>query len=400
MKVDPFATLTSSNVMAAVQHASSLQTAGRLEEAAELWSRIAAIAPASAEVRFNLGATLLSLERLEGAERALREAVARKPEMAAARHRLGNVLQATGRWDQAEPHYLAALQSDAELWRAQLDLAHLHLGRGDFGRGWPLFEARRKLGGAHIDAPPFPRQWRGEPLTGRSILVWPEQGFGDQIQFARFVPELAARGANVTLAAPPELSALFEGLGVRVVTRGPEMTFSEPDYWTWLQSIPGHLGVRIETLPNRPYLAAPETRRARWRAEVPAGGVGVVWQGRPTPSPHRSLPSRAALEPLADAGATLVDLQPPPGEDFADVAAVMEGLDLIVTIDTAAAHLAGALGKPCWILLPWLNNDWRWMQDRADSPWYPSARLFRQRFHGDWDGVMAEVVAAWRERSA
>ncbi len=395
-----FSHLTAANIMEAIQHASRLQTDGRLADAAELWSRIATVAPASAEVRFNLGATLLGLERFEEAERALREAVARKPDMAAARHRLGNVLQATGRWDQAEPQYLAALQIAPELWRVRLDLAHLHLGRGRFEEAWPLFEARRNLGEAHIDAPPFAREWRGESLSGRSIVVWPEQGFGDQIQFARFVPELAARGADVTLVAPPELAALFAGLGVRVVTRGPEMALPEPDYWTWLLSIPGHLGVRLESLAGRPYLAAPEARRARWREHALSGGVGVVWQGRPTPNPHRSLPSRQALQPLANAGATLVDLQPPPGEDFADVAAVMEGLDLIVTIDTAAAHLAGAMGKPCWILLPWLNNDWRWMQGRADSPWYPSARLFRQRSHGDWDGVMAEVVAAWREQAA
>jgi len=384
--------------MAAVQHASTLQTAGRLEEAADLWARIAAAAPGSAEVRFNLGAVLLGLERFEAAERAFRDALARKPDMASALHRLGNLLQATGRWDEAEPLYGRALKLDPQLWRAQLDLAHTHLGRGDFKQGWPLFEARRNLGDVHIDAPPFARQWQGEPLAGRSILVWPEQGFGDQIQFVRFVPELARRGAEVTLVAPRELSALFTGLGVQVIERSDGMALAEPNYWTWLQSIPGRLGVTIEDLPGPPYLAAPADRRERWRDFAPRGGVGVMWQGRATPNPHRSLPSFETLRPLADAGAELIDLQPPPGGDFADVAAQMEGLDLIVSVDTAAAHLAGALGKPCWILLPWFNADWRWMQGRADSPWYPSARLFRQPAHGDWASVVAELVAAWRER--
>jgi hypothetical protein len=123
-----------------------------------------------------------------------------------------------------------------------------------------------------------------------------------------------------------------------------------------------------------------------------------MWQGRATPNPHRSLPAFGTLRPLAEAGAELIELSPSPDGDFADVAAQMERLDLIVSIDTAAAHLAGALGKPCWILLPWFNADWRWMQGRADSPWYPSARLFRQPAHGDWDSVVAELVAAWRAR--
>lgn len=387
--------------MAAIRHASMLQGSGRLADAAELWSRIAYVAPANAEARYNLGASLLGMESFEAAEWAFRDAVARKPDMTPALHRLGNLLQATGRWDAAEPFYIQALALDPQLWRVQLDLAHIHLGRGALGRGWPLFEARRHLGGDHIDAPPLPNQWRGEPLSGRSILVWPEQGFGDQIQFARFVPELTRRGADVTLVAPPELAALFEGLGVRVIARTPEMEIPVPDYWTWLQSIPGHLGVkRLEMLPRSPYLSVPADRRDRWRDFAPRGAIGVMWQGRATPNPHRSLPSFETLKPLADAGAELLELTPPPGGDFADVAAMMEGLDLVISVDTAAAHLAGALGKPCWILLPWFNADWRWMQARGDSPWYPSARLFRQARHGNWSGVVDALVAAWRERES
>ncbi len=399
MIIDPFATLTQANIMAAVQHATALQSGGCLADAADLWARIAGVAPTSAEVRFNLGAVLLGLERHQMAEDALREAARLKPGMTAALHRLGNLLQATGRWDEAERLYGEALRQDPQLWRAKLDLAHIHLGRGDFAEAWPLFEARRHLGGAHIDAPPFPREWEGEPLEGRSILVWPEQGFGDQIQFARFVPELARRGADVTLVAPPELSALFAGLGVRVIERLAQMSLPEPDYWTWLQSIPGRLGVRLETLAAAPYLSSPPDGREKWATFAPRGGVGVMWQGRATPNPHRSLPSFETLRPLADAGAELVELTPPPDGDFADVAAQMERLELIVSVDTAAAHLAGALGKPVWILLPWFNTDWRWMQGRADSPWYPTARLFRQPSHGDWDGVVTELVAAWAARA-
>lgn len=377
--------------------ASALQSAGRAGEAAELWRRIVAAAPSSAAAQFNLGATLLAQDQFAPAEAAFRTALALGPDAAATHHRLGNLLQATGRWAEAEPHYLAALRLDPGLWRVRLDLAHLHLGRGDFERGWPLFEARRSLGDEHIRPPALPGEWRGEAVQGRRVLVWPEQGFGDQIQFARFVPELARRGADTTLVAPPELARLFEGLGVRVVANVDGAEIAEPDHWTLLASLPRLLGVKLETLTGAPYLAAPPAARERWRGFAPPGAVGVVWQGRPTPNPHRSLPSRSVLDPLAEAGATLVELAPPPGGDFADTAAMIETLDLVITVDTATAHLAGALGKPCWVLLPWLNADWRWMQGRPDSPWYRSVRLFRQPSHGDWSSVVAEVVQAWRE---
>ena len=386
-----------SSLQAAWAQASALQSAGRAREAAELWRRIVAAAPSSAAARFNLAATLLAQEQFAPAEAAFRDALALGPDVAATHHRLGNLLQATGRWDEAEPHYVAALRLEPGLWRARLDLAHLHLGRGDFARGWPLFEARRNLGDEHIRPPPLAGEWQGEPVRGKRVLVWPEQGFGDQIQFARFVPELARRGADVTLLAPPELARLFEGLGVRVAAHVDGAQIAEPDHWTLLASLPLRLGVTLESLSGAPYLAAPAAARERWRGFAPPGAVGVVWQGRATPNPHRSLPSRSVLAPLAEAGATLVDLAPPPGGDFADTAVMIEQLDLVVTIDTAAAHLAGALGKPCWVLLPWLNADWRWMQGRRDSPWYASARLFRQPSHGDWTSVAAEVARAWRE---
>lgn len=376
--------------------AAALQSAGEAVRAAELWSRIAAAAPASAAAQFNLGATLLPQHRFAEAERAFRAALALDPRNAAIQHRLGNLLQATGRWDEVEGFYLAALRLDPGLLRARIDLAHLYLGQGDFARGWPLFEARRGLGDDHFRPPPLPNEWRGEPLEGRRLLVWPEQGFGDQIQFARWVPELARRGADVTLVTRAELARLFESLGVHVVAEAERLEIAEPDYWTPIASLPLRLGVQADAMPGGAYLAPPDAARERWAGVVARGSAGVMWQGRATPNPHRSLPSRDTLAPLVQAGATLVDLDPTPGSDFGDTAAIIEQLELVVTVDTAVAHLAGALGKPCWVLLPWLNSDWRWMQGRSDSPWYGSARLFRQPSHGDWDSVMAEVVAAWR----
>jgi len=386
------------DLQAAWGRASALQSAGDARQAAELWARIAAAAPQSAAARFNLGATLLAQHRFADAEAAFRAALALDPNNAAVHHRLGNLLQATGRWSEAEPCYLSSLRLDPSPWRVRLDLAHLHLGQGDFAKGWPLFEARRSLGDDHVRPPPLLNEWQGEPLRGRRVLVWPEQGFGDQIQFARFVPEIARRGADVTLVTPPELARLFESLGVRVVANEDGAEIAEPDYWTLIASLPLRLAAGEAALPASGYLQAPEAARERWRGFAPKGTVGLMWQGRATPNPHRSLPSRSLLDPLVEAGANLIDLAPPAGSDFGDTAAVVEQLDLVITVDTAVAHLAGALGKPCWVLLPWLNADWRWMQGRSDSPWYPSMRLFRQPSHGDWVSVVAEVVQAWCER--
>lgn len=396
---DPFSDLTQANILQAFHHAMGLQSERRYAEAAELWARIATAAPASAEARFNLGVALFDLERFDEAEAALRKAAQMKPDAPWAHRRLGNLLHATGRWREALAAYQAAYSRDPADRGLQLDMGHVALGLGEYERGWPLYEARQGLPGQNSEPLPLACEWQGEPLDGRSILVWPEQGFGDQIQFARFVPELIARGAEVTLVTPPELLALFQGLAPKVIEHTPEVQAPEPDFWTLMLSTAYRLGVTLENLPTAPYLAAPADRRARWAGHARNGAVGVLWEGRAIPNPHRSLPSRDALQPLADAGATLVDLQPPPG-DFADLAAVMEQLDLIVTVDTAAAHLAGALGKPCFVLLPWFKTDWRWMQDRADSPWYPSMRLFRQRRHGDWGPVITEVVEAWREMQA
>jgi Flp pilus assembly protein TadD len=391
-----FPTITQDNVLQAFHHAMGLQSEGRHAEAVELWDRIAAAAPMSAEARFNFGVSLFDLERFDDAETALRRAVEMKPDAAWTHLRLANVLHAVGRWREAEASYVKALSLDPNSHRAQLDLGHLYLGLGDYPRGWPLYEARKQVPGQNADPLPLDGEWQGEPLAGKSVLVWPEQGFGDQIQFARFLPLLAARGADITLVAPPELLAIFSGLGVRTLEHTPEISIAVPDHWMLICSIPHRLGVTLDTLPSAPYLQPPPDRIARWAGHAPKGAVGVLWQGRATPNPHRSLPSRDVLQPLADAGATLVDLQPPSG-DFADTAAIIEQLDLVVTIDTAAAHLAGALGKPTFVLLPWFKTDWRWMQDRTDSPWYPSMRLFRQPTHGDWRTPIEQVVAAWRE---
>jgi tetratricopeptide (TPR) repeat protein len=388
--------LTQDNIQAEFMRAGALQQAGRLEEAAALWAEIVAAAPGSPEARANLGAALLELGRFAEAEAELRRALAMAPDAAWAHAGLGRLHLLTHRWAEAEAAYEAALALAPDDPKARLALGHLCLMRGDYARGWPLYEARSDVPSQNAPRLNLANEWRGELLVGKRLLVWPEQGFGDQIQFARFAPVLQAAGAEVTLVAPPELTALFAGLGVAVAEQqaGP-MTLPTPDYWSLLLSIPGRLGTTLETLPQPPYLSAPADRRAKWAGHAPNGAVGVAWRGRATQgNAHRALPSRAALQPLEDAGATLLDLSDPVG-DFADLAAIVEQLELVVTVDTALAHLAGALGKPCWVLLPWFRSDWRWLDGRDDSPWYPSLRLFRQPGFGDWGSAISALAAAY-----
>jgi hypothetical protein len=199
---------------------------------------------------------------------------------------------------------------------------------------------------------------------------------------ARFAPLIT--GGAVTLACAPALVRLFGGLGVQVTAVAQGAPPPPADLYVRNFSLPHRRGVRLQTIPAARYLSAPAAPRA--------GGVGFVWRGDPTHAndANRSLPSPALLDPLRDA-AELIDLLPADG-DFLDTAARIQALDLVITVDTAMAHLAGALGVPCWVMLPAIGTDWRWLRGRTDSPWYPSLRLYRQRVPGDW----AEVVSSMR----
>lgn len=391
--------LTQANIGDAFLAAGALMKEGRHAEAALAWRAIAAAAPDSGEARINLGGSLLALGRADEAIAAMRAGFDLEPGASWSHYHLGRALALAGRLEEAAPCFAAAMALKPGDPRARLDLGYVRLAQGDYPAGWPLYEARKEIPGQNARPLPLPNEWAGEPLDGRSILLWPEQGFGDQIMFARFAPVLAAQGARPTLVAPQPLAPLFATLpGVTVLPLQEPPSFPVLDSWSLLGSLPGRLGATLDTLPTPPYLHVPADRRDRWAGHAAKGAVGVAWRGRPThPNDrNRSLPSIAALEPLAAAGATLIDLSEPLG-DFADLAAVVEQLDLVVTVDTALAHLAGALGKPCFVLLPWLRTDWRWLRGRPDSPWYPSLRLFRQPAHGDWDSVVAAVAEAYED---
>ena len=311
-----------------------------------------------------------------------------------------------------------------------MNLGMLLLSLARYAEGWPYYEARydTRLEAKWIPLPelPFP-QWAGEPLRGKSILLWPEQGFGDEIQFVRYAPMLKARGASsVSLVCKPPLKDLLKtAAGVdRVLASGEPVP--PHDYWSFLLSVPLRVGTTLGSIPNSlPYLGANVHCVHYWRDHLPTEGfkVGLVWRGAADHKndANRSLPDLAALAPLwAIPGIRFVSLQkgsgaqeaisPPAGQpilalgheirDFADTAAIVAQLELVICVDTAIAHLAGALGKPCWVLLPAIGCDWRWLHERTDSPWYPDPgvmRLFRQALGGSWRETIAEVAQALRE---
>ena len=294
-----------------------------------------------------------------------------------------------GRPEDAVAPLAEALRRDPSDVRAARNLGIVLLGLGRYAEGAPLYEARIAAADSPGRAPPYPR-WRGEPLAGRSVLIWPEQGAGDQIMFARFALELQRKGSDVTLVCLPSLERLLaENLPVRVRAARGAIEFPDPDVWLFSNSLLAASGATLETLPAQPYLRARESRPVPFR-------IGVVTRGNPAHlnDAHRSLPAELAEVLLAIPGAGSLAPEDTGAADFAETAAIVAGIDLVITVDTSMAHLAGAMGKPTWILLPDHQTDWRWLRGRTDSPWYPSARLFRQDASRRWEPVVEAVVRA------
>ena len=297
----------------------------------------------------------------------------------------GNAARYAGDFAGAEAAYRGALAMKPDNAPVQSALGLNALAQGRYAEGWPLYEQRRHAQPLPIERAGIP-EWRDEALAGKSLIVWPEQGLGDEIQMARYAPLLRIIGAGVVLVCSPPLVELFRPLGVRIAALADDTALPRTDFYCRNFSLPARFNTTLESIPAAPYLAAP--------SEIRTGGVGIVWRGNPA-HPNdagRSLPSADLLTPLA-AKARLIDLQTPRG-DFRDTAARVQALDLVITVDTAMAHLCGALGVRCWVMLPAERCDWRWMTGRDDSPWYPSLRLFRQTTPGDWAGVVDRMLEA------
>ena len=400
----------------------------RHAEAVARFDHALAIKRDQPEVLNNRGVSLAALGRTDEALEAFIASAALAGD-ADAHTNMGVLFKSIGRYRQAALSFDRALSLDRDDPAASFEQAFLHLTLGEFRKGWPLYEARFRVPALAIPTRNFGvSRWTGaEPLAGKTILVHAEQGLGDTIQFARYLPMLIERGAAVVFEVMPQLKVLMRSLpaAIQIVGRGEPLP--PVDRHCPLLSLPGALDTQLTTIPNTvPYLAAEPARIANWATslqQLPGFRVGIAWQGnmqveRLIWARGRSIPL-AALAPLAELpGVSLVSLQKGPGAEqlrevafrdrildlgealdrgqdaFLDTAAVMAGLDLVISSDTAIAHLAGALARPTWVALN-ASPDWRWLLDRADSPWYPTMRLFRQsRASRGWDTLVADLVTA------
>ncbi|MES2187621.1 MAG: tetratricopeptide repeat protein [Pseudomonadota bacterium] len=413
-----------------------LEEARRYGEAEAHQRHALALAPGVPEVHCHL-ADLLARQPggAADAEHHYHEALRLRPGYAIAHSNLGALRFDQGRTEEAEAEMRTALALQPDFAAARLNLGQLLLSLGRLQEGWPHVELRYTLRvpGAMPGFPAHTRvpRWAGEPLAGRSLLVWPEQGHGDQTQFCRYLAILRAqqRPARLTFACSAPLVPLLRsvaGPDAVIAQHEAAAALEQHDFWVPLLSLPLLCGTTLATIPGEtPYLCVEPALADRWAARLPPHGlrVGLVWRGnvQHDNDADRSLPGLATLAPLWQVpGVQFISLQKMAGEDeaqhppagqpllhlgtetdsFADTAAVMAGLDLLVAVDTAACHVAGAIGLPCWVLLPAFRNDWRWLRGRDDSPWYPGMRLFQQPVRGDWATPVAQVAAALAARAS
>ena len=399
----------------------------RPEEALASYDRALALKPDLAVAHCNRGLVLQDLGRLDDAVASYDTALGLQPDYAEARANRGDALKELGRLEDALESYDRALALKPDLATVPWNLALCRLLTGDFARGWEGYERRwdvpqlaGQIGKKRHYAQPL---WLGaEPLQGKDLLLYGEGGLGDTIQFCRYAKLAAAAGARVILEVPRSLHALLKDLAgvAQVVEQGgalPKFDFHCP-----LPSLPLAFRTRLDNVPSfDAYVACQPAKLAEWKARLGETGkprIGLVWSGsvKHTNDRNRSIALRELIAQLPT-HAQYVSLQketrPADAEtlaahgeilrfeeqlrDFSDTAALCELMDVIVSVDTSVAHLAGALGKPVWILLPFVP-DWRWMLEREDSVWYPSARLFRQDQAGDWAGVLASLRTALLQR--
>jgi len=386
---------------------------GNCAAAIDLIQRALVLDPEKPSAFNNLAGILFKEGRLEEAGNLYLRALQISPQFDEAWYNLGNVRQDQQRYDEALECYGRTLATAPGHVQAHWNRALLWLLLGDYKNGWKEYEWRWRNKALPTPAVNYPRPvWDGSPLNGEKIFLYAEQGMGDAIQFVRYVPLVQELGGRVILGCDWPIARLFSQIPdvVKIIT--PQSVVSTFACHASLLSLPRIFGTRLETIPAKvPYLLPDKTLTEEWAkrlASAPGLKVGIVWRGNPAQkaNPLRSCPA-ALLEPLARIpGVRLFSLQKEPGEegipngftdltadldDFVDTAAAIEQLDVVISVCTSVAHLAGALGRPLWMMLAF-NADWRWLHDRDDSPWYPTAHLFRQTQRGDWQGVVDRIA--------
>ncbi|TWH47597.1 tetratricopeptide repeat protein [Sporomusa sp. KB1] len=396
-------------------------------EAAAVLQQAITLKPDFAEAYISLGNALLKLQRPSEAVEVLQQAIAFQPDLFGAYINLGNALQSQGKAEDAIFAYNRAITLKPADPRGYNNRAQAILLSGDLARGFAEYEWRTKVNRYRhfyegFDSRP---RWDGENFAGKRLLVYDEQGFGDTLQFCRYLPLVKARGGIVQFSTKQPLLRLFTnlpGIDELIEQSGAAIAKTQFDLTVPLLSLPHIFGTTLQTIPaGIPYLTVGQHSIAAWRSKMNCSGtnlrVGLSWAGDPANIPGQSRTcGLKAMSPLTGIpGTTFYSLQtgaaakeantPPPGmqlidltadiADFADTAALIMNLDLVVSVDTAVAHLAGGLGKPVWTLLP-SDGEWRWLLARSDTPWYPTMRLFRQSTPGDWNVVMTVVAQELR----
>ncbi|MGB8603414.1 MAG: tetratricopeptide repeat protein [Rhizomicrobium sp.] len=396
------------------------------EEALAALDKAVALEPRHGEAYNNRGNVLISLGRLEDALASLDRAIALNPKNAEAYTNRGNVLRELARPDEALASYDRAIALSPDYAEAQANKSISLLQAGNFAEGFKLYEYRWKCEVPrraflnfsasmvrHFDQ----SAWLGrEDIAGKTLLVHAEQGLGDSIQFCRYIPLLKKTGARLLFEVPDALRSLMGSLKTDAELVGPGSVLPPFDWHTPLMSLPLIFGTKLDTVPaDVPYLAADKAKTILWRrmlGEKQRPRIGLAWSGNPehTNDHNRSIPLEilapllrlpfsfyALQKDIRPADARLLAAMPELKvqrarlDDFSDTAALVEQMDLVISVDTSVAHLAGALGKPVWLMLTAVA-EWRWLVGRDDSPWYPSARLLRQENRGDWPGLIQTIA--------
>ncbi len=413
--------------LAQFNRADVLRQLGRLTEALTAYERAIALQPKMVIAHSNRAATLKQLGRLDEALKGIEQALALDPNFGEALVNRGNIALERGDTDAANADFTRALEIDPERPEANFGRAMILLSQSDWENGFRLYDYREKLPTPPYVPLPY-RRWEGEPLHGERLMLVCEQGLGDTINFCRFAPLLAARGADVTILTSQQMRPLLStlaGVTVLAATNAPAPN-GKPQCWLPLMSVPGALKLKPDAIPaDVPYLTAEPERIDIWRRKLGEGGfkIGINWVSGAADNVfarRRDIPLTAFAPLAALPDVRLISLQKgdaarqigqvqfrdrieivdadldPNHNYFLDTAAVMTQLDLVVTCDTSVPHLAGALARPVFVALPRVA-DWRWMRDRDDCPWYPTMRLFRKGDAPDWNDVMARIAKAVTE---